>query len=273
MSMVNPPIVLSIAGTDPSGGAGIQADIKAISATASFATSVVTALVAQNTQGVSHILEIPPHFIVQQANAVFVDMTVSAVKIGMLHREEVIFAVSDILERWKPPHVVFDPVMVAKDGSKLLTESAISSLKSAILPKIDLLTPNRHEAEELIGAPIDSDAMRVEALKTLSAMTKGSVLLKGGHFDDEMAEDYFFDSVSHDIHCIPAPRIETNNTHGTGCTLSSAIASYLAQGFSMFDAICRAKKYVTEALIAAKGQTLGKGKGPLHHFYFLLKES
>lgn len=263
------PCVVSIAGTDPSGGAGIQADIKAISATGAYAASVITALVAQNTQGVKAILQVPADFVSQQIDVVFSDLDVHAVKIGMLHDERIIEVVAAQLQKLKPQNVVFDPVMIAKDDSELLDLNTIEFLKSRLLPSVSLLTPNLFEAERLLGATITSTSEMALAARQLGTLFNLDVLVKGGHLNGQESSDVFYNLEQNDCHWFDSKRIVTKNTHGTGCSLSSAIASYLAQGFQMYDAINKAKQYLTYAIESGAKHSVGRGCGPVDHFYFL----
>jgi hydroxymethylpyrimidine/phosphomethylpyrimidine kinase len=269
MQRLNLACVVSIAGTDPSGGAGIQADIKTISATGSYAASVITALVAQNTQGVQAIENVTADFVRQQMQSVFSDLTVDAVKIGMLHDARIIDVIASELTQLATRPIVFDPVMVAKDGSVLLDLATISLLKESLFRKVSLITPNLFEAEHLLGAPIKSLADMESAATVLGTSYAISVLVKGGHLNDQQASDVLYCKETASCHWFHASRTFTNNTHGTGCTLSSAIASYLAQGFTLHEAIGRAKHYLTEAIRAGAGLTIGHGHGPVDHFYFL----
>ncbi|MDP3560237.1 MAG: bifunctional hydroxymethylpyrimidine kinase/phosphomethylpyrimidine kinase [Legionellaceae bacterium] len=261
--------VVSIAGTDPSGGAGIQADIKAISATGAYAASVITALVAQNTQGVQAIQEIPADFVRQQMHSVFSDLDVQAVKIGMLHDARIIEVIADEIAQLKPAHVVFDPVMVAKDGSVLLDLDTISLLKQRLLSTISLITPNLFEAEHLLGARIASLSDMEAAAKRIGEHFKIHVLIKGGHLDGKQSSDILYNCHTQESHWLHAERVSTKNTHGTGCSLSAAIASYLAQGFSLYESINSAKQYLTQAIQSGATQHIGQGCGPIDHFYFL----
>lgn len=269
MKRYNPPCVVSIAGTDPSGGAGIQADIKAISATGSYAASIVTALVAQNTTGVQSIHEIPPSFVTEQMNSVFSDLTVAAVKIGMLHDEAIIEAVASALDKLTIPHVVFDPVMVAKNGCALLKPHTIDYLKSRLLPLATLITPNIPEAEQLIGSSIHSTADMAAAAVSLSKQFGIDVLVKGGHQQGNQCSDVLCHHKTHALSWFHSPRINTKNTHGTGCTLSAAIASFLAQDYPLNQAIAAAKNYLSKAIEAGSHLSIGHGHGPVDHFYFL----
>jgi len=261
--------VVTIAGTDPSGGAGIQADIKAISATGSYAASIITALVAQNTQGVQAIQEIPVSFIEQQIASVFSDLTVNAVKIGMLHDEKIIAAVATALSTIKPPHVVFDPVMVAKNGSVLLKLDTINFLKQCLFPHIHLITPNLFEAEQLLGEKIENTTAMASAAKKMADEFKLNVLLKGGHLTTQQSSDVLHIYRDNTQHWFHANRINTRNTHGTGCSLSSAIASFLAQDYALVDAISHAKQYLTDAIQSGSRLQIGRGCGPVDHFYQL----
>lgn len=261
--------VVSIAGTDPSGGAGIQADIKAISATGSYAASIFTLLVAQNTLSVTAIQEIPLAFIQQQIDAVFTDLSIEAVKLGMLYHEEIIHLVARNLKKYQPPFVVLDPVMISQTGHTLLKPQAIQSLVENLFPLATLITPNIPEAEAILKLKITDESSMQDATLLLAARYKISVLLKGGHLNTRQSSDLFYDYSQQQMHRFDTPRINTKNTHGTGCTLSAAIASYLAQGENLYTAIARAKHYLTQCILAAKDLKLGHGQGPVHHFYFL----
>lgn len=261
--------VVTIAGTDPSGGAGIQADIKAISATGSYAASIITILVAQNTQSVTAIQEIPLAFIQQQIDAVFTDLSIDAVKLGMLYHEDNIHLVAANLKKYQPRFIVLDPVMISQTGHTLLKPQAIQALVNDLFPLATLITPNIPEAESILRVNInDEHSMRAAAI-LLATRYKVSVLLKGGHLKTTHSPDIFYDYPQQQIHRFDAQRISTKNTHGTGCTLSAAIASYLAQGEDLYYAIVEAKHYLTQCILAAKSLTLGHGQGPVHHFYFL----
>lgn len=269
MIMNNLPIVLSIAGTDPSGGAGISADIKAISATGSYATAVITALVSQNTQGVQAIFNIPTDVIATQFDSIFDDLSVAAVKIGMLHQRNVIETVAKALRKFKPKNIVFDPVMVAKDGSVLLDLKAIRDLKQDIFPHVSLITPNLYEASVLLNQHISSLKEMQHAAFELGETHQTNVLIKGGHVNDDESRDVLYLYEESRLYEFTAIRTHTLNTHGTGCTLSAAIASYIAQDFSIIDAVGNAKKYITESIASGSRYRIGKGNGPVDHFYFL----
>jgi hydroxymethylpyrimidine/phosphomethylpyrimidine kinase len=270
LNTINLPSVLSIAGTDPSGGAGIQADIKAISATGSYAASVITVLVAQNTQGVQAIQTIPLAFIQQQMDAVFTDLTLAAVKLGMLYDEEIITLIAKNLKKYQPPFIVLDPVMTAQSGDLLLKPHTVQALMG-LFPLAALITPNIPEAEILLNNKISDRKQMESAAKTLAETHKTSVLLKGGHLNGNHSPDIFYDKQQRKMVCFDSPRITTSNTHGTGCTLSSAIASYLGQGYTLYDAIHKAKAYLYQAIDGGKNLKIGKGNGPVNHFYYLKK--
>lgn len=267
--MSNTPITLTIAGSDSGGGAGIQADIKAISATGGYACSVITALTAQNTLGVTGVMAVPEDFIAQQFDAVFSDLAIKAVKIGMLGDAATIKTVATALQKYQPAHVVLDPVMVATSGDLLLTEDAIDTLISELIPLADVITPNLHEAQALQrrrNQPLPETAGQMqEYAEALMALGCRSVLLKGGHRSDQQATDYW--RSANGLETFSGQRIDTNNTHGTGCTLSASIASYLAQGLPMNAAIASAKGYIQNAISHADELDVGAGSGPVHHFY------
>lgn len=253
---------LTIAGSDCSGGAGIQADIKTMSALGVFAMSVIVSVVAENTARVISIEDVSPSVISDQIDAVFEDIRPDAVKIGMLSTPECMHAVASKLAEYRPSHVVIDPVMYAKNGSPLMQETSIDTLISTIIPLATVLTPNIPETEKISGISIsDLDGMK-EAARIISAMGAGAVLVKGGHRVGN-ADDLLFDGK--DFTVFPGNRIDTKNTHGTGCTLSSAIASYLALGESLVSAVGKAKEYVTGAIEHAL--ELGRGNGPTDHFF------
>jgi hydroxymethylpyrimidine/phosphomethylpyrimidine kinase len=261
------PIVLTIAGSDSGGGAGIQADIKAISATGSYACSVITAITAQNTLGVSAIFPIPLEYVGKQLDAVFSDLKVSAVKIGMLADSEIIKVVAAKIKQYKPEFLVIDPVMVATSGDLLLQASAINTLKTELLPLADLITPNLHEAAALTGAELPtSEADMLAMIDKLRALNSKAVLLKGGHLSNDQNSNDLLIFADH-VEQLSAKRINTQNTHGTGCTLSSAIASYLAQGNELFAAVKLGKTYISKAIEHADQLKIGHGHGPVHHFF------
>lgn len=258
---------LTIAGSDCSGGAGIQADLKTFSAHGLFGMSVVVSVVAENTATVTSVMDVSPEVIRDQMDCVFTDIPPNAVKVGMLSTEACMQAVADGLRAYNPPHVVIDPVMVAKNGSPLMQPESIEAFQRIVLPLASLLTPNIPEAEVLLGVKINTEEDMREAAQALSEKTAGSVLVKGGHRVGD-AVDILFDGKT--CHRFQTERIDTKNTHGTGCTLSSAIASNLALGHSEAEAVRRAKDYVTTAI--RHSLELGKGNGPTHHFYRLYNE-
>jgi hydroxymethylpyrimidine/phosphomethylpyrimidine kinase len=260
------PIAVTIAGSDSSAGAGIQADLKTFAALGVYGASVIAALTAQNTQRVSAIHDVPAEFVTAQIDAVFSDLAVGAVKIGMLARAPVVAAVAAGLDRWKAANVVLDPVMVATSGDRLLAPDAIDVLKRELIPRARVVTPNLPEAAALLdeGIAADEDAMRGQAERIL-ALGARAVLLKGGHGEGAESVDFLFDGDA--LTGFRAPRIATRNTHGTGCTLSSAIAAGLAKGQDLTFAVAYAKDYVTGAIAAADRLAVGQGHGPLHHFH------
>ena len=258
--------VLTIAGSDSGGCAGIQADIKSISACGAYAATVITATTAQNTQGVSDIHPIPVSHIEKQLDTVFSDITFDAVKIGMLHSCEVIKAVSSKLMAYNAKNIVIDPVMVATSGDNLITEQAIICLRE-LLPKASIITPNTQEAEILIGHSINNNNAAITS-KEIGELYGTSVLLKGGHLassTDEML-DVLYDSSTKKTTLIKNPRIATNNTHGTGCSLSSSIATFLSKGYDLETATKKACSYINNAIEKGKNKALGKGNGPINHF-------
>lgn len=260
-------IALTIAGSDSGGGAGIQADLKTFSACGVYGASVLTALTAQNTLGVTAIHDVPVDFIQAQMNAVFSDLRVNAVKIGMLSQPSIITAVADGLQQDAPFKVVLDPVMVAESGDPLLAADAESALVEHLFPLADLITPNLHEAARLLNSDMaqSNEGMEEQAHRLL-AMGAKAVLLKGGHAGGANAED-FYAHADGTVRWFSAPFIDTKNTHGTGCSLSSAIASHLAKGQDMITAIDASKKWLSDAIAAADKLQIGAGAGPVHHFH------
>lgn len=254
---------LSIAGSDCSGGAGIQADLKTFSSLGTFGMSVVTSVVAENTCRVISVFNMPPKQIENQIDAVFEDIHVDAVKIGMLPDTEIIKSTAEKLRHYKPSYIVADPVMVATSGGVLMDSTALEALKEDIFPLADILTPNISEAQAICGFKIETQEDMKDAAKQICAMGAKAVLVKGGHISGD-ALDVFFDG--DEFHTYTQPRIATKNTHGTGCTLSSAIAAFLARGFSLCQAVSNAKEYVTEAIRYAP-DNIGRGNGPTNHFY------
>ncbi len=269
MKKINVSTVLTIAGSDSSGGAGVQADIKTISALGCYAASVITALTAQNTQGVQMIYEISPDFVHAQLESVFTDLSVGAVKIGMLHDEKIISTVTSALKKFKPKHVVLDPVMIAKSGHELLKLKTIAFLKEKLFPHASLITPNIFEAEKLLDEKIQTSDQQKQAAIKLGKQFQLNVLLKGGHLQGEQSSDVLYLFHEDQIEWFHAKRIETMNTHGTGCSLSSAIAAELSKNYPLIDAVSRAKQYLTRALEASASLVFGQGTGPVSHFYYL----
>lgn len=263
--------VLTIAGSDSGGGAGIQADLKTFSALGAYGLSVITALTAQNTRAVTAIHDVPPDMIAAQLDAVFDDIRIDAVKIGMLSRPEVIEVVADRLRRYDARMIVLDPVMVAKSGDALLQPEAVTALVAHLLPLATIITPNLPEAGVLLNrdAPRDEASMN-EAIDALRALGARAVLLKGGHLEGPQSFDMFDDGA--DRQQLQAPRIDTENTHGTGCTLSAAIAALLGRGGALPAAVASAKDYISRAIAAADQLDVGKGHGPVHHFHALWQQ-
>lgn len=260
------PIALTIAGSDSSGGAGIQADLKTFAALGVYGASAISALTSQNTHGVTGIHQVPAGFVFDQIDAVFVDLAVGAVKIGMVAQRDVIEAIAASLARWKPKYVVLDPVMVATSGDRLLVPDAIDALRKVLIPCADIITPNLPEAAALLDEPMANSDAEIEAQgKRLLALGCKAVLIKGGHGNGPESTDYFV--TTERAVALPASRVATKNTHGTGCTLSSAIAAELAKGADMETAVRAAKAYVTAAIAAADKFTVGHGHGPVHHFH------
>jgi len=260
------PIALTIAGSDSSGGAGIQADLKTFAALGVHGASVLTALTAQNTQGVTAIHDVPPGFIAAQIDAVFADLHVGAVKIGMVSRAAAIEVVGAGLARHQAKNVVLDPVMVATSGAALLATEAIDKLRRDLIPRALVVTPNLPEAAALTGATIarNEHEMEIQAREIL-ALGARTVLIKGGHAEGAESVDLLIGQDG--VLRLSAARVSSRNTHGSGCTLSSAIAAGLAKGCPLHDAVRAAKAYVTAAIAAADHLNVGQGPGPLHHFY------
>jgi len=258
------PRVLTIAGSDSGGGAGIQADLKTIAALGCYGMTAVTALTAQNTLGVRSIHGVPPQMLRDQIDAVMEDIGAHAVKIGMLHSPEIVLTVAEAIDRHALTSVVLDPVMVATSGAVLIGSPAIDVLVRELFCRALVVTPNLDEASLLVGRPIDDERAMEEAAREMIRMGAQAVLLKGGHLSGDVVSDLL---VTHDnqIHWMRAPRIETTNTHGTGCTLSSAMAAYLALGQPLLEAVLGARAYVRAALAAGSGVRTGAGGGPLNH--------
>ncbi|NLG89717.1 MAG: bifunctional hydroxymethylpyrimidine kinase/phosphomethylpyrimidine kinase [Clostridiaceae bacterium] len=261
--------VLAIAGSDSSGGAGIQADLKTFSAHGVFGMTVITAVTAQNTARVIDVQDITPDMIGKQIDAIFEDIDVDAVKIGMVSKIESIKVIAEKLRKYKPKNIVLDPVMISKSGYALLEPDAIKTLIAELLPLATVVTPNAPEAEKISGITIKSIEDMKKAAEIIHGMGAKNVLVKGGHIGGSHSTDILFDGKK--FHVYEAEHIKTKNTHGTGCTLSSAIASNLALGMDVANAVDSAKKYITSAI--THSLSIGKGNGPTHHFYELYKKA
>jgi hydroxymethylpyrimidine/phosphomethylpyrimidine kinase len=260
------PIALTIAGSDSSGGAGIQADLKTFAAFGVYGASVVTALTAQNTRGVTGIHLVPADFVTAQIDAVFSDLAVNAVKIGMVAQVATIDAIVAGLTQWSPKHIVLDPVMVATSGDRLLATDAVEALRTKLIPRASLITPNLPEAAALLDEPVALSEAAIESQgKRLLALGCPAVLIKGGHGQGTESIDYLIGGDG--IIALAAPRIATRNTHGTGCSLSSAIAAGLAKGEDVETAVGNAKVWLSAAIAAADRLEVGHGNGPIHHFH------
>ena len=262
------PNIVSIAGVDPSGGAGVLADLKSMSALGGYGCAVIAALTAQNTQGVTGVQTVGADFVALQLKTLFEDVRIDAVKIGMLSDIDVIKAVAEALRTYKPRYVVLDPVMVAKSGDRLLPESCVEVLKSELLPLTTVLTPNLPEAAALVGESEITEDCEMPALaqKLLTMMAPGAwVLVKGGHLSGADVPDYLTNG--EETHVLTSVRTQTKNTHGTGCTLSSALATLLPQSETVPEAMQKAKHYISQAIAHADELTVGHGHGPVHHFW------
>ncbi|WP_342358426.1 bifunctional hydroxymethylpyrimidine kinase/phosphomethylpyrimidine kinase [Terrarubrum flagellatum] len=260
------PIAVTIAGSDSGGGAGIQADLKTFSACGVYGASVIVALTAQNTLGVQGIHDVPPAFIAQQIDSVFSDLAVSAVKIGMVSNSAAISAVADGLDRFGQTKVVLDPVMIAASGDRLLAPDAIESVRRLLVPRALVITPNLFEAAALLDvAPARDEKEMTEQARALVAMGAPAALVKGGHGTGAESVDTL--ATADGVERFAAKRIDTKNGHGTGCTLSAAIAAGLARGLALGPAVAEAKAYLTAALDASSRLKIGSGQGPVHHFH------
>jgi hydroxymethylpyrimidine/phosphomethylpyrimidine kinase len=259
--------VLTIAGSDPSGGAGIQADLKTMSACGCFGTSAITAVVDENTVGVYGVHPIPVGFVKGQIKSVLDDIGADAIKIGMLHSSELILVVKEVLSQYNIGNIVLDPVMVATSGDKLLLDEAIHTLKNELIPMARVITPNIPEAEILLGEKIGSQDDLSRMVKKLSPNRHVSVLLKAGHLSENKLIDVFYNAEADEIIELPSQRINTPNTHGTGCTFSSAVASFLAHDLPLNEAVKKAKDYINRAIVTGAQYQIGKGHGPVHHFH------
>ena len=259
---------LTIAGSDSGGGAGIQADLKTFSALGTFGMSAITSVTAQNTIGVEAVFDLPSDMIAKQIDAVFSDIQVDAVKIGMVSVTDSIHVISEKMREYHPNHLVIDPVMVSKSGCNLLQPSAVKALKETLLPLASVLTPNLEEAEVIVGRKLRTLSEVETAAKDIFEMGAKHVLIKGGHLEGEPV-DTLYDGKKTTV--FPGKRLQNKNTHGTGCTLSSAIAAYLAKGFTCEQSVQKAKEYVATGI--QYGITLGHGIGPTHHFYELYRKA
>nr|VFJ75521.1 MAG: hydroxymethylpyrimidine/phosphomethylpyrimidine kinase [Candidatus Kentron sp. FW] len=263
--------VLTIAGSDSSGGAGIQADLKTISAIGCYGMSVITALTAQNTQGVTGIHAVPPDFVAEQLSAVLGDMGADAIKIGMLYSAELIETIADLLQTHDANNIVLDPVMVAQSGDKLLKNDAIDAMIKHLLPLTRIITPNLPEAEILLNRGLETPEDIRHGARDLTEYGSLDVLIKGGHGTGNSSIDILYQASQDRFITLEDERIDTRNNHGTGCTLSSAIASYLARGHDMETALQKAKSYIGQAIRAGAGYVIGQGHGPVHHFFHYWK--
>jgi hydroxymethylpyrimidine/phosphomethylpyrimidine kinase len=259
--------VLTIAGSDSGGGAGIQADLKTFAALGCYGTSAITALTAQNTLGVSAIHPVPPDFVAAQIAAVFEDIGTDAVKLGMLFSSQLIRAVAEQLRKYAARNIVLDPVMVAQSGDRLLEDDAVEAIREYLMPLANIVTPNIPEAEVLAGRRFRCIEDLEEATRELARHGSEAVLLKGGHREDADSSDLLYLCRENRLLTLPAERIASRNNHGTGCTLSSAIAAHLARGEDLETAVRQAKIYITAALRAGAAYRLGNGHGPVHHFF------
>lgn len=263
--------VLTIAGSDSGGGAGIQADIKTISAMGCYASSAITAVTVQNTLGVQAVHPIPLDILEGQIDAILSDIGADAIKIGMLHSTKVVNLVAEMIEKYGIRNVVLDPVMISTSGHKLIEDDAIESIKNRLIPLSRVITPNIPEAEILSGCKISSDQDFEQIAKKLSFNKSVSVLLKAGHLDNDCLVDYFYNIEDDTITLLPSKRVKTRNTHGTGCTLSSAFASALARGEDLTAASKSAKKYIEQAIVSGAEYEIGHGHGPVNHGFNPLK--
>lgn len=263
--------VLTIAGSDSGGGAGIQADIKTISAMGCYASSAITAVTVQNTLGVQAVHPIPLDILEGQIDAILSDIGADAIKIGMLHSTKVVNLVAEMIEKYGIRNVVLDPVMVSTSGHKLIEDDAIESIKNRLIPLSRVITPNIPEAEILSGCKISSDQDFEQIAKKLSFNKSVSVLLKAGHLDNDCLVDYFYNIEDNTITLLPSKRVKTRNTHGTGCTLSSAFASALARGEDLTLAAKSAKKYIEQAIVSGAEYEIGHGHGSVNHGFNPLK--
>ena len=268
------PIVLSIAGSDSSGGAGIQADLKTFSALGVYGATAITAITAQNTQGVNSQFALEPQMVYDQIAAVMDDIEPSVVKIGMLSNTAIVEAVAKALHDYKPSFIILDPVIVSSTGHRLLSIEAQETIKEKLIPIADLLTPNIPEMKVLTDSSLSSLEEKKEAAQQLFNLGAKAILLKGGHEEGDLKTDFLFykgqqstDNVQQTLSMFTSETVVTKNTHGTGCTLSSAIAAFMARGFALEDAVREAKNYVTEAIRAGADVNIGNGIGPVNHAF------
>lgn len=259
------PVILSIAGSDCSGGAGIQADIKTISALGGYAASAITAVTVQNTLGVRAVHALPPEIVCGQIEAVMEDLQPVSIKIGMVNDIQTVRVISDCLKKYSPEYVVYDPVMVSSSGRKLMSDEAINEIKKELLPFVTIITPNLDEAFVLTGKRIRTVQDMQYTAQKLTEEYQTNILIKGGHLEGDKMYDLLHTS-DYTYHIYEEQKIESNNLHGTGCTLSSAIATLLTKGYPMREAIRNAKDYITQAILAGKDLQVGHGNGPLWHF-------
>lgn len=265
------PCVLTIAGSDCSGGAGIQADIKTISALGAYAASAITAITVQNTCGVTGIHPVPPLYVKGQIDAVMTDIRPDAIKIGMINDVEIVKVIADSIKEYNPKFVVFDPVMVSTSGCKLIEDSAIEAITSMLIPLSTVITPNLSEAMVLTGKNLSGVESMTAAGKELLGMGCSSVLIKGGHLEGDDMCDVLCSAGEEKTYIFKAGKIDSKNTHGTGCTLSSAIATLLALGHELPEAVAKAKDYVYKGIESGKDIHIGEGHGPLNHFHSPVK--
>ncbi|MCG8709339.1 bifunctional hydroxymethylpyrimidine kinase/phosphomethylpyrimidine kinase [Brenneria sp. 4F2] len=259
--------VLTIAGTDPSGGAGIQADLKTFSALEAYGTSVITALVAQNTRGVQSVYQIAPDFVAAQLDSVLSDVRIDSAKIGMLAQADIVAVVAERLRHYAIPYVVLDTVMLAKSGDPLLSNDAVASIRHLLLPQVSLVTPNLPEAAALLGcSPASNEREMRDQGQALLALGCQAVLMKGGHLSEEESPDWLFSQRAEPLR-FAAPRVNTRHTHGTGCTLSAALAALRPRHADWTATVAAAKHYLQKALEQADSLDVGRGIGPVHHFH------
>lgn len=261
------PSILTIAGSDCSGGAGIQADIKTISALGAYAASAITAITVQNTLGVTGIHPVPPEYVKGQIEAVMTDIRPRAVKIGMINDVKIVEVIADAIQKFRPRFVVFDPVMVSTSGCKLIEDDAITALTTRLMPLATLITPNLSEAQVLTGITVNDRQSMQAAAQELLKLGSQAVLVKGGHLEGGRMYDLLQVRNESEPHLFAADKVNSSNTHGTGCTLSSAIATYLALGNPLVTAVEKAKQYVWQGILTGKDVHIGEGHGPLNHFH------